>query len=85
MATTGSPLQRFFQWCIPGNIAETRLRHLNYSREKILQRMEQKASEHRDFLCCVMKQQDKGDLNKIEVIVNGALFIIADTETTTGW
>lgn len=32
-----------------------------------------------------MKQQDKGDLNKNEVIVNGALFIIAGTETTAGF
>ncbi|CAO2655259.1 Nn.00g103230.m01.CDS01 [Neocucurbitaria sp. VM-36] len=85
MATTGTPLQQFFQWCIPGNIAETRMKHLNYSREKILKRMEQKNSEHRDFLYYVMKQQDKGDLNKNEVIVNGALFIIAGTETTAGF
>jgi len=85
MATTGSPFQQFLQWCIPGNIAQTRLKHLNYSREKILKRMEQKNSEHRDFLYYVMKQQDKGDLNKNEVIVNGALFIIAGTETTAGF
>lgn len=85
IATTGSPLQRWLQWCIPGNIAETRLQHLNYSREKILKRMEQKGSEHRDFLYYVMKQQDKGDLNANEVIVNGALFIIAGTETTAGF
>ncbi|KAH7083820.1 pisatin demethylase [Paraphoma chrysanthemicola] len=85
IATTGSPVQRFLQWCIPGNIAETRLNHLNYSREKILKRMEQVNSEHRDFLYYVMKQQDKGDLNKNEVIVNGALFIIAGTETTAGF
>jgi cytochrome P450 len=85
MATTGSSLQEFLQWCIPGDIAQTRLRHLNYSREKILKRMEQKNSDHRDFLYYVMKQQDKGDLNKNEVIVNGALFIIAGTETTAGF
>lgn len=47
--------------------------------------MEQKSSEHRDFLYYVMKQQDKGDLNANEVIVNGALFIIAGTETTAGF
>tara|TARA_R110002003_G_scaffold109_5_gene9173 strand:+ start:50158 stop:51480 length:1323 start_codon:yes stop_codon:yes gene_type:complete len=85
IATTGSPVQRLLQWCIPGNIAQTRLKHLNYSHEKILKRMEQVNSEHRDFLYYVMKQQDKGDLNKNEVIVNGALFIIAGTETTAGF
>jgi cytochrome P450 len=47
--------------------------------------MEQTQSEKRDFLYYVMKQQDKGDLNLNEVIVNGALFIIAGTETTAGF
>ncbi|KAF2735799.1 cytochrome P450 [Polyplosphaeria fusca] len=85
MATTGSPLQRFLIWCIPQRIRGTRGNHLDYSREKILKRMEQTQSEHRDFLYYVMKQQDKGDLNLNEVIVNGALFIIAGTETTAGF
>lgn len=39
--------------------------------------MEQTQSDHRDFLYYVMKQQDKGDLNLNEVIVNGALFMYA--------
>ncbi|KAF2646386.1 pisatin demethylase [Massarina eburnea CBS 473.64] len=85
MAETGSPLQRFLQWCIPARIGKTRQHHLDYSREKILKRMEQTQSDHRDFLYYVMKQQDKGDLNLNEVIVNGALFIIAGTETTAGF
>ena len=85
MAETGSPLQRFLQWCIPSRIGRSRQQHLSYSKEKILKRMEQTQSEHRDFLYYVMKQQDKGDLNLDEVIVNGALFIIAGTETTAGF
>lgn len=85
IATTGSPLQRFLLWCIPERIRGTRRSHLDYSREKILKRMEQTQSDHRDFLYYVMKQQDKGDLNLNEVIVNGALFIIAGTETTAGF
>ena len=84
MSETGSPLQRFLQWCIPARVAETRKQHLDYSREKILKRMEQN-SDHRDLLYYVIKQQDKGDLNLGEVIVNGALFIIAGTETTAGF
>ncbi|ORY15280.1 cytochrome P450 [Clohesyomyces aquaticus] len=85
MATTGSPLQRLLISCIPARIGETRKKHLEYSREKILKRMELTSSDHRDFLYYVMKQQDKGDLNLNEVIVNGALFIIAGTETTAGF
>ncbi|KAJ4366147.1 hypothetical protein N0V83_007782 [Neocucurbitaria cava] len=77
MSETGSPLQRFLQWCIPARVAETRKKHLDYSREKILKRLEQN-SDHRDLLYYVVKQQDKGDLNLGEVIVNGALFIIAE-------
>jgi len=42
-------------------------------------------SEHRDFLYYLMRQQDKEQLNLDEVIVNGALFIIAGTETTAGF
>ncbi|KAF2251956.1 pisatin demethylase [Trematosphaeria pertusa] len=85
MATTGSPLQRFLIRCIPDRVRKTRQKHLDYSKEKILKRMEQTQSDHRDFLYYVMKQQDKGDLNLNEVIVNGALFIIAGTETTAGF
>src|SRR4051812_39874615 len=84
MSQTGSPLQRFLQWCIPSRVAETRKQHLDYSKEKILKRMETQ-TDHRDFLYYIMKQQDKGELNLGEVIVNGALFIIAGTETTAGF
>ncbi|KAK7178821.1 hypothetical protein DPSP01_014343 [Paraphaeosphaeria sporulosa] len=84
VSQTGSPLQRFLQWCIPSHVAESRKQHLDYSKEKILKRMETK-TDNRDFLHYVMKQQDKGDLNLGEVIVNGALFIIAGTETTAGF
>ncbi|KAF2800224.1 cytochrome P450 [Melanomma pulvis-pyrius CBS 109.77] len=85
MGSTGSPLQKFLMWCIPDSVRKTRQSHLDYSKEKILKRMEQTQSDHRDFLYYVMKQQDKGDLNLDEVIVNGALFIIAGTETTAGF
>jgi cytochrome P450 len=42
-------------------------------------------TDNRDFLHYVMKQQEKGDLDLGEVIVNGTLFIIAGTETTAGF
>ncbi|KAF2489790.1 pisatin demethylase [Lophium mytilinum] len=85
VATAGSPLQTFLQSCIPGRISETRQKHLDTSREKILKRIEQTNNPNKDFLYYVMKQQDKGELNLNEVIVNGALFIIAGTETTAGF
>lgn len=85
MAKTGCLLQRLLIWCIPDPVRKTRQKHLDYSKEKILKRMEQTQSNHRDFLYNVMKQQHKGDLNLGEVIVNGALFIIAGTESTSGF
>jgi cytochrome P450 len=57
----------------------------HYNHEKIFKRMEQKKSEHRDQLSYVLKQRDKCDWNQNEFIVNGALFIIAGTETTAGF
>ncbi|KAN0107802.1 cytochrome P450 [Hyaloscypha variabilis] len=68
----------FILWCIPNRIHGTRQSHLDYSREKIMK-------HHKDFLYYLMKQQDGGQLNLDEVIVNGALFIIAGTETTAGF
>ncbi|KAK5712560.1 hypothetical protein LTR17_017941 [Elasticomyces elasticus] len=85
LATIGSPLQRVLQWCIPKSITETRRKHLEYSREKIMARISQTDRDHRDFLYYLMRQQDKEQLNLDEVIVNGALFIIAGTETTAGF
>jgi len=85
IADTDSALQKFLLWCIPNSIRGTRRNHLEYSREKILKRMQQTQSEHKDFLYYLMKQQDKDQLNVDEIIVNGALFIIAGTETTAGF
>ena len=47
--------------------------------------MSQTHSDHKDFLYYLMKQQDSGSLSVDEIIVNGALFIIAGTETTAGF
>ena len=85
LATTGTWLQKLLLNFIPGYIAKTRRQHLEYSREKILERMQQTQSDHKDFLYYLMKQQEGGSLDINEVIVNGALFIIAGTETTAGF
>lgn len=85
LAASGSWLQRMLLKCIPRYIAKTRRQHLEYSRQKILKRMQQTQSDHKDFLYYLMKQQESGSLDLNEVIVNGALFIIAGTETTAGF
>ncbi|KAF5526058.1 Versicolorin B desaturase [Colletotrichum aenigma] len=68
-------LQRQLLKLIPGRIRTTRMQHLEYSREKILKRMAQSGSDHKDFLYYLLKQQESGFINENEVIVNGALFM----------
>lgn len=85
LAETDTFFQRFLLRFIPSRIANTRKQHLNYSREKILKRMQQNNNDHKDFLYYLMRQQDTDQLNQDEVIVNGALMIIAGTETTAGF
>jgi cytochrome P450 len=85
VAETGSTMQKFLLKLIPSHISDKRKHHLDYSKEKILQRVSQTDNDHKDFLYYLMRQQDKEQLNMDEVIVNGALFIIAGTETTAGY
>jgi hypothetical protein len=75
LASTDTALQKFLLKCIPDSIRGTRRNHLDYSREKILKRMQQTNNDHKDFLYYLMSQQDKEQLNLDEVIVNGALFM----------
>lgn len=85
LASTGSLFQTLLlKLFAPAELREQRRKHLNYSREKILKRIGQSdmANQHRDFLYYLMKQGDKENLNQDEIIVNGALFIIAGSETT---
>jgi hypothetical protein len=77
LASTGSFMQNAMLKLIPDSIRITRRKHLMYSKEKILQRMEQSGSEHKDFLYYLLKQQDDGAISTDEVIVNGALFMYA--------
>jgi cytochrome P450 len=84
LATTGSRLQNLvLSLFAPTELREQRKKHLEYSREKIMRRIQQTGNnQHRDFLYYLMNQKDKDNLNQDEIIVNGALFIIAGSETT---
>ncbi|KIW07450.1 uncharacterized protein PV09_02289, partial [Verruconis gallopava] len=85
LATTDSTLQKLLLKLIPRHISDKRKHHLIYSKEKIMKRVKQTDNDHKDFLYYLMRQKDKDQLNLDEVIVNGALFIIAGTETTAGY
>lgn len=84
LASTGNFLQKvLLKAFAPAELREQRRKHLDYSREKIMKRIGQtENNQHKDFLHYLMNQKDKANLNQEEIIVNGALFIIAGSETT---
>lgn len=67
---------------IPADFRRRRRQHLIRSREKVLRRLANEENDHRDFIWYILKQKDRHDLKQDEVIVNGALFIVAGSETT---
>ncbi|KIM99956.1 hypothetical protein OIDMADRAFT_104717 [Oidiodendron maius Zn] len=82
LATAGSTFQKFLLWCIPREIRERRKNHLKFSTEKVMRRLQDEKTEHKDFIWYILKQREKYDLKQGEIIVNSALFIVAGSETT---
>ncbi|KAF2691455.1 cytochrome P450 [Lentithecium fluviatile CBS 122367] len=82
VATPGSPLQRYLMKWIPNEMRTQRKEHLAYSREKVLKRLLDTNSDRKDFVHYIVRQSKKIDLSQDEIIVNGALFIVAGSETT---
>lgn len=82
IAQTGSMFQNFLLWCIPDRIRENRKNHLKFSTEKVMRRLANKNTDHKDFIWYILKQKEKFNLNQDEIIVNSALFIVAGSETT---
>jgi cytochrome P450 len=81
-ATAGSAFQSFLLGLIPKQVRENRKNHLKFSTEKVLRRLQNEKTEHKDFIWYILKQKEKYDLNQDEIIVNSALFIVAGSETT---
>lgn len=81
-ATAGTWFQNFLLSRIPDRIRENRRNHLKFSTEKVLRRLANKNTEHKDFIWYILKQREKYSLNDDEIIVNSALFIVAGSETT---
>ncbi|TKA69439.1 hypothetical protein B0A49_03779 [Cryomyces minteri] len=67
---------------IPKEVRQKRRNHLNFSREKVLRRLENTNAQHKDFIWYILKQREKHDLKQDEIVVNSALFIVAGSETT---
>jgi len=82
LAEAGGPLQTFLVNRIPKHMRILRRSHLLRSQEKVLRRLENKDTDHRDFIWYILQQQKRHDLKQDEIIVNGALFIVAGSETT---
>ncbi|PSN70341.1 averantin oxidoreductase, partial [Corynespora cassiicola Philippines] len=81
-ATPGSPLQQYLMRWIPNEMRTKRKDHLAYSREKVLKRLSDTKNERKDFIYYILRQSKRIDLSQDEIIVNGALFIVAGSETT---
>lgn len=81
-AEAGSWLQTMLLNLIPNDVRKKRRDHLTFSRNKVLRRLQNEHTEHRDFIYYILKQRDKYDLHENEIILNGALFIVAGSETT---
>jgi cytochrome P450 len=81
-ASAGSPLQKYLMGWIPNEMRKQRKDHLAYSREKVLKRLSDTKTERKDFVHYILRQQKRVDLSQDEIIVNGALFIVAGSETT---
>ncbi|KAF2404512.1 cytochrome P450 [Trichodelitschia bisporula] len=81
-ATAGQPFQNFLVSMIPAAWRQRRRLHLVKSQEKVLRRLANEKTEHRDFIWYILQQREKHDLKQDEIIVNGALFIVAGSETT---
>ncbi|KAF7533672.1 hypothetical protein G7054_g6888 [Neopestalotiopsis clavispora] len=83
MFQTNSWPQQMLVKLIPSSLREKRYRHLELSREKCLQRIEEGVTrEHNDFLYYILRQNKKGGVSQNEIILNSALFIVAGSETT---
>ncbi|KAI1850330.1 hypothetical protein JX266_004188 [Neoarthrinium moseri] len=83
MFKTNSWPQQMLVKLIPSDLREKRFRHLELSREKCLQRIEEGLTrEHNDFLYYILRQNEKGGVSQNEIILNSALFIVAGSETT---
>jgi cytochrome P450 len=83
LAEAGGPFQQWLVNRIPIERRLLRRSHLVRSREKVLRRLhENKDTEHRDFIWYILQQQKRHALQEDEIIVNGALFIVAGSETT---
>ncbi|KAK4941421.1 hypothetical protein LTR10_018690 [Elasticomyces elasticus] len=81
-ATVGSWTQEMLLNMIPKEVRQRRRNHLIFSKEKVMRRVQNEDTDHKDFIWYIMKQREKYDLHQNEIILNSALFIVAGSETT---
>jgi cytochrome P450 len=81
-APAGTWLQSQLVNMIPKNVRQRRRDHLTFSKEKVLRRLADDKTDHKDFIYYILKQREKHDLKENEIVLNGALFIVAGSETT---
>jgi cytochrome P450 len=83
IADAGSPMQNWLVKQIPARLRTLRRSHVVKSREKVMRRLhDNEKTDHRDFIWYILQQRSRHDLKDHEIVVNGALFIVAGSETT---
>jgi cytochrome P450 len=81
LAEVNSWGQQCLMALIPYPWRKLRHDHLICSRDKVLRRLEKEKHEQLDFIASTLKHRDQFNLNDSEIIVNGATFIAAGSET----
>lgn len=81
-APAGTWLQSQLVNMIPKHVRQRRRDHLVFSKEKVMRRLADETTQHKDFIHYIVKQREKHDLQDNEIVLNGALFIVAGSETT---
>ncbi|KND86483.1 Isotrichodermin C-15 hydroxylase [Tolypocladium ophioglossoides CBS 100239] len=83
LAEANSWMQRLLMALVPSSMRQLRRDHMAYSREKVVRRLKKENSERPDFIHYILKQKERFTLDENEIIVNGATFIAAGSETTS--
>lgn len=70
----------FIRFILPKYTSSTRKKHLNYSRQRVADRVTNR-SARKDFLTKVIEKVDSGEINKEELTAHASTLVIAGGET----
>jgi cytochrome P450 len=74
--------KRMMTYLIPADVAKAGVDHVNYSKDKILHRMEKGDLARRDFSSYLFEKKDQLKLNDWNLAAYAQLMVVAGSETT---